>query len=193
MLPKSLTKLGKAAAEFDLASSSKYPLDGTDWMPPVLGAQAPESSIMTTANGAGTADELDEDEEGDGVSSSSASSSMTLVSSDEEAGVGKSTSSVSPSSSRDSHALVAQLRSLTSRLTALERGQVVSGSGSGSSKTWYSSLLGGSGSGTQQGLMTRSSSSATAALSNLLVTAAGGAAGAAVVLGVLKAWERRRR
>lgn len=175
MLPKSLTKLGKAAAEFDLSSESKHPLEGTDWLPPVLGAQAPEGSLMTTAT------DVDDDGSDDFGSDSS---STTLADGDDTSAAG---SKLSPASSRDLHTLVAQLRSLTSRLTALEQTGGKAGKGAATAKQpWYSALL-GPGAGVEQGVMSRSGTAA------LFLTTAGGAAGAAVVIAIMKGWEQRRR
>lgn len=96
MIPKSLVKLGKTAAQFDLATS-QFPLEGDDWLPPLLGS----SDDTIIAPSAAVAQEADEEE-------------------DEEDAEDDDDIALSPSSSRDLHSLLGQLRTLTTRLTALE-------------------------------------------------------------------------
>jgi hypothetical protein len=97
MIPKSLVKLGKTAAQFDLATS-QFPLEGNDWLPPLLGS----SDDTIVAPSAAVADEADEEDD------------------EEDAEEEDDDIALSPSSSRDLHSLLGQLRTLTTRLTALE-------------------------------------------------------------------------
>ena len=166
MLPKSLTKLGQAAADTDLAKESKYPLEGDDWMPPVLG-EAVEPSAPVASASADYNSEIDEEDSG----------SSTLADSDSDVGKGIG----SASSSRELHSLINQLRTVTARLNALEN----SSPSSGGARSWLPKVLGG---GVEQGQLEAFGGSKVVAL-----TALGGAAGAAIVLAALKGWERRRR
>lgn len=171
MLPKSLTKLGQAAAETDLAKESKYSLDGDDWMPPLLGEAIEPSVPVASAPGGADEDyssEVDEEDSG----------SSTLADSDSD--VGKS-GLPSASSSRELHSLINQLRTVTARLNALENASPAAGAG----RSWLPKILGG---GVEQGQLEAFGGSKVVAL-----TALGGAAGAAVVMAVMKGWERRRR
>lgn len=156
LLPKSLTKLGKAAAAFNL-DESPYPKEGDDWLPPLLGS-ATSSSPSPSSDFDEEEEEEDEDDEILAPSSSSSSDTAPL----------------SPSATRDLHSLVNQLRSVTSRLNALEE----SNSHAPVQKKWYDVLGGGEGGGEQ-----------------MLMSAKGlgGAAGAAVLLAGLAVWSRRRR
>lgn len=175
MLPKSLTRLGETAQALDLASNSKYPLQGDSWMPPLLGEAVLLSSLPSTPHNT----EIDNEDSG----------SSTLADSDSDGAENGSRKGQqrlpSAASARELQTLVNQLRSVSARLNALEAS---SGDQAGR-KGWLASLptiLGGA--GVEQGQLQAFGGSKTVAL-----TALGGAAGAAIALGVLKGWERRRR
>ncbi|KAI5480556.1 GTP-binding protein 1, partial [Pseudohyphozyma bogoriensis] len=116
MIPKSLSKLGRAAAEFDVAQS-RYSAEGDEWLPAVLGEF---DDAPTTAAGSGGDELVDLEEEEDELD-------------------GKDSDEMSPSSSRELHELVGQLRSLTSRLTRLEEGAAGEAKKDGH---WYDVMVG---------------------------------------------------
>lgn len=176
LLPKSLAKLGRAAQALNLATESKYPLEGEGWMPPLLGEAVVPSAPPSGVREHHEQEEAEED-----------SASSTLADSDSDTPRTGKGALPSASSTRELHSLLAQLRSVTQRLNALEASSSSVG-GAGRSKGLFTSLLSGGG-GVEQGQMQASyGGSMTVAL-----TAVGGAAGAAVVLAAYKAWERRRR
>ncbi|KAK4054528.1 hypothetical protein OIV83_001022 [Microbotryomycetes sp. JL201] len=177
MLPKTLYKLGKVAAALDLEKESRYPLEGDDWIPPLLGASDPkalEKSKSTALNNAETEEDDDvSDDEDDADDDESGSS--TLADSDDD----DSKHALSASSSRALHNLITQLKTVTSRLSSLEQQQQNPQAG----KKWYSSLI----PGTNQDLMMSTGGNRT-----LLLTMIGGGAGAAIAMAAMRAWERRR-
>ncbi|KAM0791299.1 hypothetical protein ACM66B_005771 [Microbotryomycetes sp. NB124-2] len=178
MLPKTLYKLGKVAAALDLEKESKYPLEGDEWIPPLLGASDPKALEKTKASAtedatdAADESEYDDDEEDDDDDS-------TLDESDVE----DSNHALSPASSRALHNLVTQLKTVTSRLSSLESQQQQQQTSS-STKKWFSGLLL---SGTDQDLLT-----STGGNKVLLLTSIGAAAGAAISMAAFRAWEKRR-
>jgi len=113
MIPKSLGKLSHAASAWAAKTATLPPTEADlDWLPPLLGstspaATPPAASDTTTSN----------DDESDTESSDEAP--------------------LTPSAARDLHALVAQLKSLTARLGALEAKE-----GVGAPAGWYGALIG---------------------------------------------------
>ncbi|KAM0752376.1 Bet v1-like protein [Meredithblackwellia eburnea MCA 4105] len=98
MIPKSLVKLGQTAAAYDL-STSTHPIEGDEWLPPLLGAYDQDSSVAGSDDGG----ESDEDDDGSDLES------------DEEG-----SRTLTPSASRDLHTLVGQIKTLTLRLSEME-------------------------------------------------------------------------
>ncbi|GAA5961122.1 hypothetical protein JCM3765_001234 [Sporobolomyces pararoseus] len=179
MLPKSLVKLGETARGPTKEAES--------WPPPVLGTKVVsaegtqiEQDSQSDSDLSEEEEESDEDEDGSSTPPTTPPTSESVA--------------LSPSASRDVYALLSQLRSLTSRLTALEslvtKG-AVSPSGVPANRLWYS-FASSSKDKTQadaQGgadLMTLSASKLS------LFMTIGSAAGAAVALAAVSAWGRRR-
>lgn len=100
MIPKSLLRLGRTAKEFNIATDSKFALEGDEWLPPVVGSS--DDTIVTTP------ESEEDDEEGDSEDDDDDESDSSTVVDD--------TSSIS----KDLASLLAQLRSLTGRLSTLE-------------------------------------------------------------------------
>jgi hypothetical protein len=99
MIPKSLIRLGRTAKEFNIATDSKFALEGDEWLPPILGTS--DDSIIAALG----AEEDEEEEESDDEDDESETSTAV-----------DDTSSIS----KDLSSLLAQLRSLTGRLSTLE-------------------------------------------------------------------------
>lgn len=121
MIPKSLDKLSQAASAWAARSVDQPPAGdgaGLDWLPPLLGAAPRHAATTSVKSDADTAS----DTESDVSSRSDATSDAPLT----------------PSAARDLHTLVAQLKSLTARLGALEAKDVVQGGAGG----WCDALLG---------------------------------------------------
>lgn len=181
MLPKSLAKLGAAAADVT-EFTSEFP-------PPTLGKKAP-STANGHANGEAGGEEEEEDEE---------ESDYEDESDDEDSSASDATR-LSPSASRDLHSLLSQLRSLTSRLAVLETlvsspSAPASSSGVAATPTrrWYSPFSSSSGSGAGKGYggpsdMVTMSPGKLSALATL-----GSAAGAAIAVAAVTAVARRRK
>ncbi|KAK4056727.1 hypothetical protein OIO90_002279 [Microbotryomycetes sp. JL221] len=184
MLPKSLYKLGKVAAAFDLDSMSRYSRDGQDWIPPLLGADDPKAieKVKATgvdARGDGGEDEDDDDDDDDDDDASS----VTLSEDDSDVNVNDK-HALSASSSRALHNLVSQLKTVTSRLSALEQNNT---STTINNKKWYSSLI-----GMDQGVLSNGTVTTGTGGNIVLLTTVASAAGAAIAMAALRAWERRR-
>lgn len=175
MIPKSLVKLGRTAAAFDIATSSKYALEGDEWLPPVLGSSDDTIVDVPKAVAEEEVDEEDsEEEDGDDEEDDEEDEVIT-----------------SGSLSKDLTSLLTQLRSLTSRLTQLESTSSASSSSvpgtslstnGNKSKSWYSSVSNSTG---LDQLTVRDAS--------IYLTAIGGAVGAATAVSLLAAWGRRKR
>lgn len=184
MLPKSLVKLGETARGPTKEAES--------WPPPILGTRSisEEGAQVGVEDSQPESDPSEEDEsdEDDDDDVDGSSTPPTTPPSSESV-------KLSPSASRDIYALLSQLRSLTSRLTALEslvtKG-AVSPSGVPVNRPWYSFSSSSSKDKTQAGapggadLMTLSASKLS------LFMTIGSAAGAAVALAAVSAWGRRR-
>ncbi|KAJ8294303.1 hypothetical protein OF846_002843 [Rhodotorula toruloides] len=182
MLPKSLAKLGAAAADVTEFTS--------DFPPPTLGKKAPPTA-NGHANGEAGGEEAEEEEEEE--------SDYEDESDDEDSSAPDATR-LSPSASRDLHSLLSQLRSLTSRLAALETlvsspSAPASSSGVAATPTrrWYSPFSSSSGSGAGKGYggpsdMMTMSPGKLSALATL-----GSAAGAAIAVAAVTAVARRRK
>ncbi|GAA5917774.1 hypothetical protein JCM5296_005042 [Sporobolomyces johnsonii] len=188
MLPKSLVKLGAAAA-----ASTKE----TDyWPPPLLGTTSTTSSTSLASpspeDDSVSEDDLSasEDDDEDNTSAPSSTSSAAAA-------------PLSPSASRDLHALVSQLRSLTSRLSALESLVTLSSSSSSSSsrssspsssattpRPWYSFDWSEKPTGPPAGAGAETLTLSAGRLSALATI--GSAAGAAIAVAAVTAWSRRR-
>lgn len=149
MIPKSLLKLGRAASAW-IPTSSQFPLEGNDWLPPLLGSSDDTPVPLSSSFSSDAGSEFgDSDSEEDDL----------------------------PISSHDVQTLLTQIRSLTTRLSALE----APANGS-TRKSWLASLPGMA--GTEQMTMSAGLGVVTA------LAAAGGAAAAVALVG---AWGRRRR
>ncbi|GAA5982835.1 hypothetical protein JCM5350_003003 [Sporobolomyces pararoseus] len=184
MLPKSLVKLGETARGPTKEAES--------WPPPILGTRliSEEGAQVGVEDSQPESDPSEEDEsdEDDDDDVDGSSTPPTTPPSSESV-------KLSPSASRDVYALLSQLRSLTSRLTALEslvtKG-AVSPSGVPVNRPWYSFSSSSSKDKTQADapggadLMTLSASKLS------LFMTIGSAAGAAVALAAVSAWGRRR-
>ncbi|GAA5999949.1 hypothetical protein JCM10207_005985 [Rhodosporidiobolus poonsookiae] len=177
MLPKSLIKLGAAAATCTMRDDVQFP-------PPTLGAFLPaplstvaiaETPLADDSALALTEDDLTDDE--DDASTASASTGLG------DAGEGE--TALAPSASRDLHALLTQLRSLTTRLSALE---TLVSSPASSRRPWYSPFSSAPPpSRTAPGAETKTLNEGR--LSALFTL--GSAAGAAGAVAVLAWWGRR--
>ncbi|GAA5887756.1 hypothetical protein JCM16303_005069 [Sporobolomyces ruberrimus] len=176
MLPKSLVKLGETA---------RGPTKEADsWPPPLLGSvSVPDPPQAEDDSGSESEFESEGGEDEESTPATTPPSSGSTA--------------VTPSASRDVYALLTQLRSLTSRLTALEsivtKGGVSSSSaGSGPSgvpinRPWYSF------SSSKKSEVTPGADLMTLSASKLsLLMTVGSAAGAALALGAVSAWSRRR-
>lgn len=181
MLPKSLAKLGAVAAGVT-DFTSEFP-------PPTLGKKAPaiaNGDANGDAGGEETEEEEDEESDYEDESDDSSASGSTML---------------SPSVSRDLHALLTQLRSITSRLGALETlvsspSAPASSSGVAAtpSRRWYSpfsSSSGGSGAGKGYGGPSDMLTMSPGKLSALATL--GSAAGAAIAVAAVTAVARRRK
>lgn len=157
MLPKALIKLGVAAAEAALS-----PDESVVFPPPVLGAKAappppPSASTpasetsrppsLTTVDGDSTTLPRNADSDANSLSSFDPDSEGEDEEDESEddttpslGDTGKSKTVLAPSASRDLHALLTQLRSLTTRLTTLES-LVVPSSSSASSASFSAASL----------------------------------------------------
>ncbi|SCZ88338.1 BZ3500_MvSof-1268-A1-R1_Chr2-1g04345 [Microbotryum saponariae] len=111
MLPKSLQRMGRTAAEFDL-SKSRFALEGDEWLPPLLGS-ADDSKPDSGSAPAGASTEADDDVDED----------VDEFTDDEN-------DDLSPVATREISTLVDQLKTLTNRLSALEGGAGADGKGS---------------------------------------------------------------
>ncbi|GAA6001563.1 uncharacterized protein JCM10292_006315 [Rhodotorula paludigena] len=193
MLPKSLVKLGATAAALTEAElTSEFP-------PRTLGAAPPPASTQdTSGEPSSEADESDLDEDED-----EPSTGLTTPSSSDP--------SLSPSASRDLHTLLSHLRSVTSRLAALET-LVASpplsappppaAGARAPARPWYA-LFGGSsaapspgtqrrvGGGKTDDMLTASAGAGQSTLSALV--ALGSAAAATAAVAAVAAWAKRRR
>lgn len=193
MLPKSLVKLGATAAALTEAElTSEFP-------PRTLGAAPPPASTEDTSEEPSSeADESDLDEDDD-----ESSTGLTTPSSSDP--------SLSPSASRDLHTLLSHLRSVTSRLAALET-LVASpplsappppaAGARAPARPWYA-LFGGSsaapspgtqrrvGGGEADDMLTASADAGQSTLSALV--ALGSAAAATAAVAAVAAWAKQRR
>ncbi|CEQ39572.1 SPOSA6832_01118, partial [Sporobolomyces salmonicolor] len=202
MLPKSLVKLGAAAA-----ASTKE----TDyWPPPLLGHTQTTPSSSTSPASPSSEDESGSEDDlsasGDENEDATSTPSPTFPAGATPA------APLSPSASRDLHALVAQLRSLTSRLSALESlvtpsaaspspspspsssssRSFSSSSSSATARPWYSfdwsEKPAGPPAAADAGAETMTlSAGRLSALATI-----GSAAGAAIAVAAVTAWSRRR-
>ncbi|KDE09214.1 hypothetical protein MVLG_00536 [Microbotryum lychnidis-dioicae p1A1 Lamole] len=111
MLPKSLQRMGRTAAEFDL-SKSRFALEGDEWLPPLLGS-ADDSKPDPGSAPAGASTEADDD-----------------VDEDDDEFTDDEDDELSPVATREISTLVDQLKTLTNRLSALEGGAGADGKGS---------------------------------------------------------------
>ncbi|GAA5872065.1 hypothetical protein JCM8547_003088 [Rhodosporidiobolus lusitaniae] len=217
MLPKSLIKLGAAAAQAALS-----PNLSVDYPPPVLGSPppppsstpldslpAPASSSHRTASVLSSTLSDPEEEEED------ADSPFSSVSSDAPLGdSGKHPPLLRPSASRDLHALLTQLRGLTTRLTALESLVSINSQAQATARgrPWWAFGFGGGGGGGGEGEGGRRGPTAGARTKQLsdevsagrgsggrggmgsglsAVLTVGSAAAAAVAVAAVAAWGRR--
>ncbi|GAA5910117.1 uncharacterized protein JCM6883_000559 [Sporobolomyces salmoneus] len=185
MLPKSLVKLGETARGVTKEADS--------WPPPLLGSTsvAPELPAADVDSDSASED-LEEDSDDDDVDEASSTPPTTPPSSSESV-------ALSPSASRDVYALLSQLRSLTSRLSALEsivtKSSIPSPSnGVPINRPWYSfSSSKDKTAATGEGSPTAGADLMTLSASKLsLLMTIGSAAGAAVALAAVSAWGRRR-
>ncbi|GAA5965289.1 hypothetical protein JCM21900_005695 [Sporobolomyces salmonicolor] len=200
MLPKSLVKLGAAAA-----ASTKE----TDyWPPPLLGHTQTTPSSSTSPVSPSSEDESGSEDDLSALGDENEDATST-PSSPFSAGAPP-PAPLSPSASRDLHALVAQLRSLTSRLSALESlvtpsaaspspspsssssRSSSSSSSSATARPWYSfdwsEKPAGPPAAADAGAETMTAS---AGRLSALATI-GSAAGAAIAVAAVTAWSRRR-
>lgn len=199
MLPKSLIKLGAtAAAVTDFTA---------DFPPPTLGARAPPP-VPAAAHDDG-AEASDDDAssayDSDGSSSSSSSTSPTTPpSTDLVTSSGSPSSPSSPAASRDVHFLLAQLRSITSRLAALETMVAAPNAGGAPPRRgpWYALGMGSraSSSSPQRKLTGAGAAGASETGTALLgpgtlgaLATLGSAAAAAVAVAAVAAWGKQRR
>ena len=184
MLPKTLYKLGKVAASYDVEKSSRYSIDGDDWIPPLLGLSNDpkvEEKVKTASAGQAVegGDESEAEDDDDEEDDDDSDGSSTLAD-DSDIDSGGSKHALSASSSRALHNLVSQLKTVTSRLSALEQQAP-----NAANKKWYSSFIPG---GTDQGLLIGGGGGSNV----VLLTTIGGAAGAALAMSLMRAWEKRR-
>ncbi|GAA5843649.1 hypothetical protein JCM9279_000822 [Rhodotorula babjevae] len=200
MLPKSLVKLGiTAAATTNLTA---------DFPPPTLGVYAPSASAAVAAD----ADSDHDDDASSGYDSDSDASSTSSVprtdpasSSDlVPASSGPSSSALSsPAAARDVNFLLSQLRSITSRLAALET-LVTSANAPSSGRSgrpWYALGLGSGarGAGSPQRKITGGAGGGETSTALLgpgtlgALATLGSAAAAAVAVAAVAAWGKRRR
>lgn len=200
MLPKSLIKLGAtAAAVTDFTA---------DFPPPTLGARAPPP-VPAAAHDDG-AEASDDDAssayDSDGSSSSSSSTSPTTPpSTDLVTSSGSPSSPSSPAASRDVHFLLAQLRSITSRLAALETMVAAPNAGGAAPPRrgpWYALGMGSRApsSSPQRKLTGAGAAGASETGTALLgpgtlgaLATLGSAAAAAVAVAAVAAWGKQRR
>ncbi|GAA6044165.1 hypothetical protein JCM8097_003731 [Rhodosporidiobolus ruineniae] len=198
LLPKSLIKLGAAAA---LAAAEPSP--NVEFPPPVLGQEKP-SSLASAGEKEAEDDEtlVDPAEEGANATDSALDSEeedddSALSDSDDPS----STALAPASQSRDFHALLTQLRSLTTRLAALET-LVASPASSAASSARSSAKSPSSPSSSSSGPPSRpwyspwsaSPGTDTATLNEGKLSALftlGSAAGAGIAVAALAAWGRR--
>lgn len=159
MIPKSLTKLGEAASLYSIAESSRYPVEGDDWLPPLLGSWS--GNIGTSVEMNGGEREFTEKEEKELLSDSEDDENSTSLSrrssfsSRSDSSTITSTSSkndsVAPSSKKivtpeTIQSVLDEIRSVTSKLAALES-SLTSGSSTSSStssslsNSWLGSLI----------------------------------------------------
>ncbi|GAA5896898.1 hypothetical protein JCM8208_007120 [Rhodotorula glutinis] len=201
MLPKSLIKLGvTAAATTNLTA---------DFPPPTLGVYAPSATADTAADADSASDDDDAssgyDSDSDASSTSSGVRTGPTSSSDlvPSTAAGSSSSALSaPASARDVNFLLVQLRSITSRLAALET-LVASPNTSSSGRPWYTLGLGSGsrGSGSSQRKITGGAGAGGGETSTALLgpgtlgalATLGSAAAAAVAVAAVAAWGKRRR
>ncbi|BGP16615.1 hypothetical protein JCM10213_000469 [Rhodosporidiobolus nylandii] len=195
LLPKSLIKLGAAAAE----RAARGPDEKVEFPPPVLGSSPasttlvpPAALVGDNASSAGSVlslDGVDESDEED-------SDEEELPEDEDDRALSR------PSSSRDLHALLTQLRSLTTRLGALEAlvsppssrflpsppssaPQAPSPAASGKRPWWSLYSSSDEGPGVETATLSEGKLSALFTL--------GSAAGAAVAVAAVAAWGRRQR
>lgn len=117
MIPKSLVQLGKTAAAWDIATSSRAPIEGDEWMPPILGTS--DDTIVAPAAGA---EDEGEDEDDEGEDEDDEVEAPGII-------------------SNDIASLLSQLRTLTSRLASLEgKTTVAPATTVAAPKSWYSSI-----------------------------------------------------
>ncbi|GAA5820587.1 hypothetical protein JCM11251_003064 [Rhodosporidiobolus azoricus] len=207
LLPKSLIKLGAAAAQAVIDG----PGEGVEFPPQILGAPVAQTKEEDDGEKAsllsGTTALSDRDNDDSDIASSSSSSSSqprrlsSSLSDDDTNDLGDDGSKpalLAPSASRDLHALLTQLRSLTTRLSALESLVAISQSASGTlgKRPWYNPLgIGLSGAAVagkkKEGVR---AGTETAQLSEGRLGALftlGSAAGAAIAVAAVAAWGRR--
>lgn len=110
VLPRSIAELGRTASSFDL-EDSKYPIQGQAWLPPLLGAFRPSSKDGENALDDSPTEEEDDFENDDDEHAESESDDDST----------KKDFALSPDASRDLHAVLRQLRTVTARLSQLER------------------------------------------------------------------------
>jgi len=198
MLPKSLVKLGvTAAATTDLTA---------DFPPPTLGVYAASSSTAAAADDDSDDDDDDEVSSGydsDSDASSSSSNPRTGPSPSSDLVPASSSALSSPAAARDVSFLLAQLRSITSRLAALET--LVAGPNAASSgrsgRPWYALGLGSGarGAGSPQRKITGGAAGGETGTALLgpgtlgALATLGSAAAAAVAVAAVAAWGKRRR
>ncbi|GAA5887872.1 hypothetical protein JCM6882_000783 [Rhodosporidiobolus microsporus] len=212
LLPKSLIKLGAASA----AAAAEGPNDEILFPPAVLGSAPPPSIAPVAPTGAGAAGEkektasllsgrsgslasdLEDGDESDTESDDSASSIAPSLSSTAPSSLddtGSKPALLAPSTSRDLHALLTQLRSLTTRLSALESLVAISQSAAaGGRRAWYLPFSSSSSSPSPKKKPGVKAGAETAQLSEGRLSALftlGSAAGAAIAVAAVAAWGRR--
>ncbi|GAA6048625.1 hypothetical protein JCM3770_002063 [Rhodotorula araucariae] len=183
MLPKSLIKLGAAAAAATELTA--------DFPPPTLGVYA----VAPPANVAAEDDTVDGETDGE-----SSRSNTSDEDEDEDARATRRSTAVAPtpssSSPRDVAFLLAQLRSVTSRLAALESLVAAPSAASApGARPWYALGLGGRAPGPASGRKATGADADTALLSGTTLGALatlGSAAAAAVAVAAVAAWGKRR-
>lgn len=114
MIPKSLSKIGKAAKSYDIPAERKA-LEGDDWLPPELGKFTPWTSVEASAEGEAVEEVESEDDE---VETPRAASDVRTIAD-----------------------LVTQLRQVTAHLSAAEGGRAPAQQSAGS---WLSRFFGSS-------------------------------------------------
>lgn len=124
MIPKSLAKLSDASAAW--AAQSTAAEDDDSWLPPLLGSWGGELDEDDSAG------YDDEDEVEDAAQSGAPSTGMGSE--------GAARQPLTPAASKDLHALVSQLKSLTARLGALEA-QGGGASAGGVTQGWGDALM----------------------------------------------------